>query len=186
VINYYDILGIKISADYLEIKMAFRQLAKRYHPDKNPGGKDTFTLILKAYEVLSNPNLKSSYDYKLKSHLTQGHPSTTLNVKQTKTWRFDERELKRRQYYNDYIKKHAATHPQASTGGTIKTSYNEYKYVLFATPLAVALFLLIVNLAAPQKVKKGMPNEPQKQTKSAFLTLDTNLKMNNISVSHSP
>jgi curved DNA-binding protein CbpA len=65
--NYYDILGVDESADELQIKNAYRKLAKRYHPDVNAGAKgaeDKFKEIAEAYDVLSDPVLKSNYDRK--------------------------------------------------------------------------------------------------------------------------
>ena len=52
--NFYEILGLKIGAERLEIKSAFRRLAKLYHPDKNNKEKEKFSLILKAYKTLSD------------------------------------------------------------------------------------------------------------------------------------
>ena len=142
--THYEILGLNPGAGISEVKTAFRRLAKLYHPDKNPAGKDHFTKILKAYEVLSDPTLKSSYDYRLNNGLS----GVSREKKQTttKTWSFDEKELKRRQYYNDHIKKYTKTNAHFATEQE-KKPYNEYKYILFATPLAVALFLLIMALA---------------------------------------
>jgi len=62
--DFYEVLGISRSADVASIKSAYRKLAKRFHPDANPG-KDTtaqFQEINRAYEVLSNPDLKQRYD----------------------------------------------------------------------------------------------------------------------------
>lgn len=62
--DFYQLLGVSRDADIKDIKKAYRQLAKKYHPDANPG-KDTtqkFQEINRAYEVLSNPDLKSRYD----------------------------------------------------------------------------------------------------------------------------
>ncbi len=146
--NYYDILGVQANAGITDIKTAFRKLAKQYHPDKNPHGKERFEQVLKAYETLSDPKLKSAYDHKLRYSLYQ--PEKTTAKKNTKTWRFDEKELKRRQYYDEHIRKHAKN--TASYNATVeeKKTYNEFKYILFATPLAVALFLLIMRLANPE------------------------------------
>lgn len=129
-----------------EIKTAFRRLAKMYHPDKNPQGRDNFTKILKAYEVLSDPIQKASFDYRL-NYQTATTGSQERRTATTKNWRFDEKELKRRQYYNDYIKKQ--THEPSYTDSNVETkkAYSDYKYIFFATPLAVILFLLIMNLA---------------------------------------
>jgi hypothetical protein len=150
--NYYEILGLRPGAGILEIKTAFRQLAKLYHPDKNPEGKEHFENILKAYETLSDPLLKTSYDYRLFNH-SSSNPEPFKKATNSKQWRFDERELKRRQYYNEHIKKYAKkTAADFSQAATEKT-YNEFKYILFATPLAVILFILIMKMASGDAVK---------------------------------
>jgi len=62
--DFYQILGVSRSADSPGIKSAYRKLAKKFHPDANPG-KDTtekFQEINRAYEILSNPDLKKKYD----------------------------------------------------------------------------------------------------------------------------
>jgi curved DNA-binding protein CbpA len=62
--NYYHILGVSPQSDAAQIKMAYRRLAKRYHPDKNPGG-DAGSMILsinEAYEVLGDPVRRKRYD----------------------------------------------------------------------------------------------------------------------------
>ncbi|MBI5555641.1 MAG: molecular chaperone DnaJ [Elusimicrobia bacterium] len=63
--DYYELLGISRSAAGKEIKDAYRQLALKYHPDKNPGNKETeekFKEINEAYEVLSDSQKKQLYD----------------------------------------------------------------------------------------------------------------------------
>jgi curved DNA-binding protein len=63
--DYYEILGLKKGASPDEIKKAFRKLAVKFHPDKNPGDKkaeDRFKEINEAYAVLSDPEKKSQYD----------------------------------------------------------------------------------------------------------------------------
>jgi len=63
--NYYDILGIKKSASEKEVKQAYRRLARKYHPDVNPGDKsaeDKFKEINEAYEVLSDKDDRKKYD----------------------------------------------------------------------------------------------------------------------------
>ncbi|MDQ3283114.1 MAG: J domain-containing protein [Acidobacteriota bacterium] len=63
--DYYEILGVKKTAAENEIKKAYRDLAKKFHPDKNKGNKEAenrFKEISEAYAVLSDPEKRSQYD----------------------------------------------------------------------------------------------------------------------------
>lgn len=62
--DYYEVLGISKSASKQEIKKAYRQLAKQYHPDRNKeeGAEDKFKEVQEAYEILSDEQKRSAYD----------------------------------------------------------------------------------------------------------------------------
>jgi molecular chaperone DnaJ len=64
--DYYEVLGVAKTATEAEVKKAFRQLARKYHPDMNPDNKDAaaekFKETAEAYEVLSDPEKRARYD----------------------------------------------------------------------------------------------------------------------------
>ncbi len=63
--DYYEILGVQKSATADELKKAYRKMALKYHPDKNPGDKEAeekFKEAAEAYDVLSDPNKRAKYD----------------------------------------------------------------------------------------------------------------------------
>ena len=63
--DYYEVLGVPKDADDAAIKRAYRQLAKKYHPDMNPGDKEAeakFKEASEAYAVLSDADKRRQYD----------------------------------------------------------------------------------------------------------------------------
>ena len=84
--NYYDALGVARNASEKDVRQAFRGLARKYHPDLNPGdekAEERFKQINEAYEVLSDPENRKKYDKygdnwthadQLESQFTGGSP----------------------------------------------------------------------------------------------------------------
>ena len=63
--DYYEVLGVDRGADDATLKKAYRKLAKKYHPDMNPGDKEAeqkFKEATEAYGILSDPEKRKTYD----------------------------------------------------------------------------------------------------------------------------
>ena len=63
--NYYDILGVADDATDLQLKKAYRKLAIKNHPDKNPGNEDKFREVTEAYDTLKDLEKREKYDKKI-------------------------------------------------------------------------------------------------------------------------
>ena len=77
--DYYEVLGVDRNASQSDIKKAYRKLAKKYHPDTNPGDKEAeakFKEASEAYEVLSDSEKKAQYDQFGHAAFEQGGPGT--------------------------------------------------------------------------------------------------------------
>ena len=63
--DYYEVLGVDRNADSEEIKKAYRKLALKFHPDRNPNDKsaeEKFKELGEAYEILNDPQSRAAYD----------------------------------------------------------------------------------------------------------------------------
>lgn len=86
--DYYEILGVSRNASTDEIKKAYRKLAAKYHPDKNPGDKhaeEMFKQINEAHSVLTDPGKRKLYDrfgenWKQFENMDEKHVGSTKNT----------------------------------------------------------------------------------------------------------
>lgn len=66
-LSFYELLGLSETVTYVEIKQAYKQLARKYHPDVSPPGRvdeytQKFIRVQEAYETLSDPDRRAVYD----------------------------------------------------------------------------------------------------------------------------
>ena len=74
--NYYKILGVSEESDEADIKRAYRKLAFKYHPDRNPGDKfaeDKFKQVTEAYRILSDAGKRAEYN---RTRFSSSHTTT--------------------------------------------------------------------------------------------------------------
>ncbi len=67
--NPYHILGVSPTATGEEIKKAYRALAMRFHPDRNPGAETRFNAVQSAYELLSDPKRRAEYNQSINNRI---------------------------------------------------------------------------------------------------------------------
>ena len=75
--DYYELLGVSRGVDEKALKSAFRKMAMKYHPDRNPDNPDAeakFKEINEAYEVLKDPQKRAAYDQFGHAAFEQGGP----------------------------------------------------------------------------------------------------------------
>ena len=86
--DYYEVLGVDKNADDAAIKKAYRVLAKKYHPDMNPGDKEAeqkFKEASEAYAVLSDPEKRRQYDQYGHAVVQAAPVDLTLTVQTSET-----------------------------------------------------------------------------------------------------
>ncbi len=110
--NYYEVLEVQSNATGDEIKRAFRKLARRYHPDVNPGdltAEEKFKNLNEAYEVLSDDEKRSQYDLFLRQQKTAKRPSFNKN-NTTKAAEYSD--------FNQFVDQMRNRRPPANTTAT--------------------------------------------------------------------
>lgn len=115
-VNLYDVLNIESDCSRKEVKAAYRELAKVFHPDRKGGDVEMFELVTHAYNVLSNPKTRKEYDnlYKLTKESTSDHFSLKqrhddhLNVEKSGLIKKSkkEQELEFSKIYDEMDRKH--------------------------------------------------------------------------------
>lgn len=157
--NYYLILGVSSSASFDEIKAAYRKLAKKHHPDKNPGNiaaEDYFKEIQEAYAILSNPEKRKKYDLKISYSHSHAQRRTSTAQYTGNAYQYAQQTAQRAQQQNR----------QGQQGQRIrrKPDKSENYYILVSVGIAMVLLYFIISYSTDKQsahtVAPGNPQEP--------------------------
>lgn len=145
--DYYKILGVSKSASGDDIKKSYRKLARKYHPDVNPGNRSAesrFKEINEAYEVLSDPDKRKQYDrYGQNWNMPGGVRSGTT----TRTRTYETRESDGfgaddptgwSDFFDTLFNRRTTTTPNPGAGGTATREYGQRRGDDIEQPVEVA------------------------------------------------
>ena len=140
--NYYLILKVNIAASTEEIKISYRTLAKKFHPDKNNGHKateDYFKEIQEAYSVLSNPQKRKMYDLSLPYGSNFHPPKKTASQNQNGTYTGNAYQYAQQQAKTSHQPK------EENNSKEKKKDKTELNQILFCIAIALWLLYFIVS-----------------------------------------
>ncbi|MFY9309056.1 MAG: J domain-containing protein [Bacteroidia bacterium] len=161
--NYYILLGVRNTATAEEIKIAYRNLAKKYHPDKNPNNRtaeEFFKEIQQAYAILSDPDKRRMYDLKSAagngSAASQQKAYTQYNGN---AYQYAQQQAqKKNQFYT--------THKKSSK----KKDKTESYQILVSIAVAFVLLYFIISYSsdkATEPMRQAIENQKQPDTKKS-------------------
>ncbi|MBA3704406.1 MAG: J domain-containing protein [Bacteroidetes bacterium] len=143
--NYYSILNVSSTASAEAIKAAYRELAKKYHPDKNMGNKSAeeyFKEIQQAYAILSNPEKRKKYDLKFLYNTFNQNPSGQYSGN---AYQYAQQQARQKYQYSN------------KTQATEKSSTESY-HILISIGIALVLLYFIISYSTENKSTAPVPS----------------------------
>ena len=154
--NFYEILGVNIDSSSLEIKKAYYNLAKQYHPDASGGAmNDKFREINEAYATLIDPERKETYDKRVLPNLHRSENtdhSTAFDPKDTQYHKFWEKTHKKEfeseyeQKRKEYLLKHRDKILEKETPLIKKMRDDSDRNVNFGAAIYLSIAMIIINI----------------------------------------
>lgn len=152
-VNYYETLKVSPKSSGVEIKSAYRRLARRLHPDKNNGSEETaraFAAIAEAYEVLGNTKERAKYDKQLLELSFNGHSNGDSVFASTNSHARRWRQLVYEHRYNEIIDRMIAEERKESVA---LQKFIFPTVALYVSTLVVAIFKPQVFTTSPIVIK---------------------------------
>jgi DnaJ-class molecular chaperone len=142
--NHYEILGVNASASQAEVKQSFRNLALKYHPDKNKNSeeaKQKFLQIVEAYEVLSDEQARKDYDESNTAYTSYHRTSTREWIPPADFDRiYSYAEIKRK-----YTRNTGAAGGMWDISESASTGMWKATMILFGALAAIVIFIMLIH-----------------------------------------
>ena len=156
--NYYQILGVDASSSESEIRSSYLQLAKRFHPDKNPdpSAKNYFQEIQEAYECLSDATKRASFDA-VHAYATENSRSRAEAERRERIynqWVAHQQRLGKRRNIDDLIRKHKEQYHMPKWFEKMNLLYNLIFMAVFLFVLSAPIYSYILELELPEARRK--------------------------------